>query len=113
MKIMITFFSILIIFAGLIPFFGDKFPIPNKGAAYSVVLLIFSVLMIVLSFVNRLLFGIERFVIIIQGLLLIGVSILPYFPALFTFIPRDGFLHSLVIIIIGAIGLVYGLMGMG
>lgn len=110
---MISFLSAVIVFAGIIPFFGENFPIPNKGTGYSIVLIMLGIIIIVLSIINKLLMGLEKFVLIIQGLLLAGAAILPFFSDLLTFIPREGFLYAGIIILIGALGLIYGLLGMG
>ena len=112
MKIMITFLSALIVFLGIIPFFGS-FPIPNKGTGYSIVLIIFAVLVIAAALMNSLLMGLEKFFLLVEGVAVMIVAILPLLPGLLTFLPREGPLYAGIVIIVGAIGLIYGLLGMG
>lgn len=113
MKIMITFLSLLIIFAGIIPFFGDKSFIPNKGTGYSIVLIVLGILVIIFGIINQLLMGVEKIFIVLQGLLVIGAAVLRFIPALLPSIPRDGVIFDGIIILIGFIGFFYGVIGMG
>jgi hypothetical protein len=113
MKIMISFFSVVIGFIGFIPFLGENFPIPNQGTGYTIVLLVLGILVLTLSIINRLLMGIERSVIILQALAVLGMAALRFIPSLLPALPRDGVMFSVIIIIIGGLGLIYGLVGMG
>ena len=113
MKVMITILSALIIFFGIIPFFGEKFIIPNQGNGYAIVIAVLGVLLIVSAFMNNLLMGIEKFFLIIQALLLLGIALLRFFPAVLAFMPREGFLYPAMVIVVGAIGFIYGFVGMG
>jgi hypothetical protein len=112
MKIMISFLSLVIILAGVIHFF-DKFFLPTKGAGYSIVLLVLGIILLGSSFVNQLLLGLEKFFLVIQAILLIGIAILPFFTTFLTFLPREGFLYAGMVILVGAIGFIYGILGMG
>ncbi len=107
-----SFLSALIVFLGIIHFL-DTFPLPNKGAGYSIVLISFAILVIISSFLNNLLIGIEKFFLVIQGLAILGIATLPLLPNILTFMPREGPIYAGMIIIVGAIGIVYGFMGVG
>ena len=77
------------------------------------VLIIAGIIIMLAALMNSLLMGIEKFFMVSQGILLIGVALLQFIPSLLTFLPREGFLYAGMVIVIGAIGLLYGLMGMG
>ncbi|MBD3164478.1 hypothetical protein GF323_04710 [Candidatus Woesearchaeota archaeon] len=111
MKIMVSIMSALIIAAGILHFFDNLF-IPTKDMGYSAVLIVLGVVLIASSIVNKLLIGFERFFLFVQGILLIGVAVLPFFSALLPVIPKQGPVYAGMVIIIGAIGLLYGVLGM-
>lgn len=113
MKIMITFLSAIIVFLGIIPFLGENFPIPNKGYGYSIILVGLGILIIIASVINNLLMGFEKFVLILQGILIGGIALLPFLPTILIFLPREGPLYAVMIIIVGVLGLIYGVLGMG
>ena len=113
MKIMVSFLSALIAFIGIIPLFGENFFIPNSGVGYSIVLMALGILVIIAAIINGLLMMLEKAFLIFQGVLLVIVAILPLLPEAFSFLPTQGMVYSIIIIIIGGIGLIYGLIGMG
>ena len=110
---MISFLSLLILIAGLLPFFGDKFPIPNKGIGYSIVLIVLGILIVIFGIINNLLLGLEKFIIIIEGILVVCIGILPFLPNFLNFLPREGILYNGAVMLLGILGLIYGLIGMG
>ena len=120
MKIMITIISILIILAGILPFLGENGlgiispAIPTSGIGYSILVICVGVFGLIYAIVNRLLMGPERFVTICLALLTIMGGILPFTSELIKIpLPTSGPLYSGLIILIGAIGLVYGVIAIG
>lgn len=113
MKIMITFLSALIIFTGLMPLLGEEFFIPTAGIGYSIVLIILGAIILFAGAINTLLIGLEKFFLILQGILLVLVGLIKFFPAILPFLPNEGPLYAGTIIIIGGVGLAYGILGMG
>ncbi|HII17224.1 TPA: hypothetical protein HA361_04885 [Candidatus Woesearchaeota archaeon] len=120
MKIMVTFLSLLILLAGILPFLGDAglgiLPkvIPTSGIGYSIVISIIGAIGLAYGFMNQMIFGVERFVIIVIAVLTIGGGILPFFAHFLpAFIQLSQPWHSLSVIAIGALGLAYGIMALG
>ena len=118
MKIMITVLGVLIILAGILPFL-DGFGfipsiIPTTQPGYQFVIIAVGIVGLIYGFLNSLLFGFERFVTIIIGLLTVLGGILPFLQNFLpTFIPTTGPLYSGVIIVVGVIGLIYGFIALG
>lgn len=112
MKIMISLLSILVIFIGAIPFIPN-FPIPKQGPSYSIILIAAGIFLILIAIINQLLVGLEKFMLFIMGAALIFLAGLALLPNLFPVLPHQGFLYSGMIILVGVIGLVYGIIGMG
>lgn len=110
MKIMISLLSFVIVFFGFMHFFNGFF-LPTKGDGYSISLVILGIIVIAMSIINKLLLGLERFFLIIQGILLICVGLLVFFPAMLPLVPREGIAYAGIVLAIGAAGLAYGLMG--
>lgn len=120
MKIMITILSILILLAGVLPFLGVEginiIPntIPTKGMGYSTIVIIIGVIGVAYGFLNKMVMGFERFVTIAIGLLTVLGGILPVLSSSIPdFIPTAGPLYYGLIIILGLVGLVYGVMSLG
>jgi hypothetical protein len=120
MKIMITIISILIILAGVLPFLGENglgilpTSIPTSGIGYSILVICIGIFGLIYAFVNRLLMGPERFVAIVEALLTIMGGIFPFTSEFISLpLPTSGPLYSALIILIGAIGLVYGIIAIG
>lgn len=120
MKIMITIISILIILAGVLPFLGEgglgvlPASIPTTGLGYSVVIVCVGVFGFIYGIVSKLLMGPEKLVAIIEALLTIMGGILPFTSQFISIpLPTSGPLYSGLIILIGAVGLVYGIIAIG
>lgn len=120
MKIMIVILSLLIILAGILPFFGEEglavLPeaIPTSGIGYSIIIIIIGAVGIIYALTFKMVMGLERIVTIAIGLLTVLGGILPFITELFTInLPTSGPAYSIIIIIIGIIGLVYGFMSLG
>ena len=120
MKIMITIISLIIILAGVLPFLGENGlgiispSIPTSGMGYSIIIICIGIFGLIYAFVNRLLMGPERFVTICLALLTILGGILPFITEFISFpVPTSGPLYSGLIILIGAIGLIYGVIAIG
>ena len=112
MKIMITIMSALTVFIGLIPFFGEKFFIPNSGTGYSVILIILGILLVVLGIINQMMMGFERFMIIAEGCIIAFIGVKYFLPAFLTFLPITLPLYALLVVIVGAAFFLYGIFGM-
>ena len=118
MKIMITVLGILIILAGLLPLLGSTGIMPNsaitKAPGYQFVIITIGIIGLIYGAFNSLLFGFEKFATIAIALLTILGGVIPFLqnfmPAL---IPTSGPLYSVIIIIIGIIGLIYGFIALG
>lgn len=120
MKVMITIIGLLIVLAGVLPFLGQDAlnvlppTIPTKGVGYSIIVIVIGVIGLLYGFINKMIMGVERIVTITIGLLTIFGGILPFISALVPkFIPTSGPLYSGIIIIVGLIGVVYGVKGLG
>tara|TARA_B100000315_G_C14483387_1_gene544000 strand:+ start:617 stop:973 length:357 start_codon:yes stop_codon:yes gene_type:complete len=118
MKIMITIIGVLIILAGVLPFLANfgLLPsfIPTEKPTYQFIIIAVGVIGLLYGFLNSMLFGAEKFVTIALALLTVLGGVLPFIqnfvPAI---IPTAGPLYSGLIIIIGAVGMVYGFMAVG
>ena len=120
MKIMVSIISLLIVLAGILPFLGESglnilpAAIPTSGMGYSIIITVIGIIGFIYGVVNGFLMGLEKFVLISVAIMTVLGGILPFISALITLpIPTSGPLYSALIIIIGLIGLVYGIMGIG
>ena len=118
MKIMITVLGILIILAGILPFLGNLGIVPasisTEKPGYQFIIIAVGILALLYGVFNSLLFGFEKFVTIAIALMTILGGIIPFLqnflPAI---IPTTGPLYSVIIIVIGIIGLIYGFIALG
>ena len=118
MKIMITLIGILIVLAGVLPFLSNfgilPSAIPVEKPGYQFIIIVIGIIGLAYGFLNKMLFGAEKFVTIAIALLTILGGILPFIqnfvPAI---IPTSGLLYSGMIIIVGVIGVIYGFIAMG
>ncbi|MFH0868244.1 MAG: hypothetical protein V1831_02940 [Candidatus Woesearchaeota archaeon] len=118
MKIMITIIGILIILAGVLPFLSNMrilpSSIPVEKPGYQFIIIAVGIIGLLYGFFNSYLFGSEKFVTIAIAVLTILGGILPFIqnfmPAI---IPTSGPLYSVVIVIIGIIGMIYGFVALG
>jgi len=118
MKIMITVLGILIILAGLLPLLGSTGILKNsaisKAPGYQFVIITIGVIALIYGAFNSLLFGFEKFVTMAIALLTILGGIIPFLQSFLpAVIPTSGPLYSVVIIVIGIIGLIYGFVALG
>lgn len=120
MKIMITILSLLIVIAGILPFLGQDglkalpSSIPTSGKSYSIIVIVIGVAGLLYGFINKMIMGTERFVTITIALLTVLGGLLPFISFIVPkFIPTTGPVYYGFIIIIGLVGLVYGVMGLG
>ena len=118
MKIMITVLGILIILAGLLPLLGGMGIMPSsaitKAPGYYFVILAIGIIGLIYSAFNSMLFGFEKFVTMAIALLTILGGIIPFLQSFLpAVIPTSGPLYSVVIIVIGIIGLIYGFVALG
>jgi len=112
MKIMISFLSLIVVALGVFPFIPNL-PLPNSGTGYAVILASAGVTLIVAAIFNNLLIGLEKFFLGVEGAVIVIIASLPWLPGFLTFLPREGPFYAVMIIIAGAMGLFYGLLGMG
>jgi len=118
MKVMITVIGILTILAGLLPFLGSigimQDSAITKAPGYQFVIITIGVIGLIYGAFNSLLFGFEKFATISIALLTLLGGIIPFLqnflPAA---IPTSGILYSVIIIITGIIGLIYGFIALG
>lgn len=118
MKIMITVLGILIILAGILPFLSNigilPASIPVQKPGYQFIIVAVGILGLLYGVMNSMLFGTEKFVTIAIALLTILGGILPFIqnfvPAI---VPTSGPVYSLIIIVIGVIGVIYGFVALG
>jgi len=108
MKLMVSFLSFIIVVTGTLPLWLNL-----TSVAYSSILAVVALIVIVLTFINNRLFGFERIFLLAQGAALIVMAALPFIHNFLPFIPRTGLWYSAIILFIGAFGLIYGLMGKG
>ena len=115
MKIMLIFLSILIILAGILPVFGqdglDILPpyIPTEAPGYSLIIATMGLIAMIYGVMNRMLIGIEKFIVLVIGLITILGGLLPYIQFFIPInLPTSGPIYSGIIILIGIITFIYG-----
>ncbi len=120
MKIMITILGFLIVLAGVVPFLGDSglkiIPegIPTSGTLYYGIIIVIGAIGIIYGFFNHMLLGVEKFVTIIVGLMTVFGGVMPFIASFLPeTIPTSGPLHSGIIVVIGLIGIIYGMISVG
>ena len=112
--------SLLIILAGILPFFGKEglaiLPetIPTSGVTYSTIIIIIGAVGIVYALFFKMIMGLEKTVTIAIGLLTILGGVLPFIKETLPIaLPTSGPAYSIIIVVIGIIGLIYGFMSLG
>ena len=118
MKLMITVLGILITLAGILPFLSNvgilPAAIPVQKPGYQFIIVAVGIIGLLYGAMNSMLFGTEKFVTIAIGLLTILGGILPFIqnfvPAA---IPTSGPVYSIIIIVIGIVGIIYGFIALG
>ncbi len=112
--------GILIVITGILPFLGEGslgiLPafIPTSGLGYSIVVIIIGAIGIIYGITNNMVMGTEKFVTIAISIMTILGGVLPFISSLIPeYVPTSGPLYSGLIIIIGGIGIVYGMISMG
>ena len=112
------FVGVLIVLAGIIPLLGfaGVLPkaIPYEGTGYSVIVVSIGVLALVYAFLNITMMGFAKLVAVLIALKTVLGGVLPlaakYLPP---GIPTTGPLYAGLIIVIGGIGIVYGVLSIG
>jgi len=119
MKVMILIIGVLIVLAGVLPFLGEDAlnvlpsSIPTKGIGYSLIVVFVGVIGLLYGFINKMIMGVERLVTITIAFLTITGGILPFISSIVpSAVPTSGVFYSGLIIIVGLIGVVYGVMGL-
>ena len=115
---MIVILGILIILAGVLPFLSNfgilPSSIPVQKPGYQFIIVAVGIIGLLYGAMNSMLFGTEKFVTIAIGLLTILGGILPFIqnfvPAA---IPTSGPVYSIIIIVIGIVGIIYGFVALG
>jgi len=110
---MITILGILIILAGILPFLSNMgiLPptIPVEKPGYQFLIIAIGILGLLYAAFNSMLLGTERPVTIALALLTIIGGILPFIQNFVPVgIPTSGVLYSVIIVVIGVIGVIYG-----
>ncbi len=117
---MIVILSLLILLAGILPFLGEEglgllpASIPTSGLAYSVIVILIGAVGIVYGLANKMVMGLEKMVTVTIGLLTILGGVWPFIKeSLIPAIPTTGPAYSIVLVLIGIVGLVYGFAHLG
>jgi len=118
MKIMITVLGILIILAGILPFLSNigilPAAIPVEKPGYQFIIIAVGIIGLLYGVMNSMLFGTEKIVTIAIALLTILGGILPFIqnfvPAI---VPTSGPVYSIIIVVIGIVGMIYGFIALG
>lgn len=120
MKVQMILISILIILAGILPFFGQDglniLPntIPTSAPGYSFIIVTVGFISLIYGVLNKHIFGTEKVVLFSVGLMTILGGLLPFIKNFIQLpLPASGPLYSGIIILIGAAGLVYGMSKIG
>jgi len=120
MKVQMILISILIILAGILPFFGQDglniLPntIPTAAPGYSFIIIAVGFISLIYGVLNKSIFGTEKIVLYSVGLMTMIGGLLPFIKNFIQLpLPASGPLHSGIIILIGAAGLVYGMSKIG
>jgi hypothetical protein len=120
MKVMMVFLSILIILAGILPFIGKDglgivpAAVPTTAPGYSFIIIAVGFIALIYGVMNKMMIGTEKFVTFSIGLVTILGGLLPFIKSFVPIaIPTAGPLYSGIIILIGAIGLIYGASTIG
>lgn len=115
MKIMLVFLSFLILLAGILPFLGssglnilpEAVPVVTPG--YSLIIISIGTIGLIYGIMSHMLFGIEKFVVISLAMMTILGGILPFIASFIWLpIPTSGAVYSGIIILVGILGVVYG-----
>lgn len=120
MKVQMILISILIILAGMLPFFGQNglnilpVAIPTTAPGYSFIILAVGFISLIYGVMNKMIFGTEKFVLCSVGLMTILGGLLPFIKNFIPIpLPTSGPLYSGIIILIGLIGFIYGASKIG
>lgn len=110
--------SILILLAGIFPFLANfgvipKF-IPTSGTGYYILIIVIGLIGLIYAFINVTMIGLAKIVTICLTLMTVMGGILPFISNFLPInLPTSGPAYSGLIILIGLIGLVYGLISIG
>lgn len=118
MKIMITFLGVLTILAGILPLLGSVGIMSNiaitKAPGYYFVITAIGIIGLLYGMFNSLLFGFEKFATISLGILTLLGGMLPFLQNFMNLpIPVSGLVYSIIIILIGILGMIYGFVALG
>lgn len=113
-RVAVVFIGLLTILAGILPFassFVDGMPaFVAEGIGYSVLIIIIGALGLAYGFLSMTVMGAQKAMIIFLGLLTLFGGVVPLISNMLPdVLPTTGPLYSAIIIIIGVIGLTYGL----
>ena len=109
---MVALVGILTVLAGVLPFLSGLNFIPaayTSGMIYSMIIIVIGVLGLIYGFVSNMLMGAQKALMILFAVLTILGGILPLIKGFVSIpIPTSGPIYSVIIIVIGAIAMVYG-----
>lgn len=118
MKFMISFIGVLTILAGVLPFLSSFGLMPTKftsGVLYAGIIILVGIIGLVYGLFNpgMSLFGAQRFMVVLIGLLTLLGGVLPLIKDLIKLsIPTTGPIYSGIIILIGLAAMMYGFQQM-
>lgn len=112
-QVVITLIGLITILAGVLPFVGSLAGLPLSilsGVGYSIIISVIGILGLLYGFTSMALIGETKFVMISLGLLTLLGGIIPFIKNIIPIaIPTTGALYSGIVIVIGVIGLIYGM----
>ncbi len=118
MRAMISFIGLLTLLAGILPFLKNFKILPNiipaAGIFYYLIIIAIGIIGIIYGIMNPtgMLFGVQQFMVVFIGLLTLAGGVLPLISKYVAFIPAaflSGIIYSVIIILIGIIGIIYGI----
>lgn len=118
MRIVMIIIGILIVLAGALPFLSSvnvlSEAVPTSGAVYSLIIIAIGTLGFIYAIMNVTMMGFSKFVTICLALMTILGGIVPFIASFMpAFIPTTYPIYNLMIVLIGLIGIVYGMVSIG
>ena len=116
MKLVITIIGTLTILAGILPLVSPVLPsfIPTTSPGYQFLIIAIGILGLLYAAFNSMLFGTEKFATMALALLTIAGGILPFIQNFVPLgLPTTGIIYSGIIVVIGIVGIAYGVSAVG
>ena len=115
MRIVMVIIGLLIILAGALPFLSSvnllSEKVPTTGIGYSIIIIAVGTFGFIYAIMNITMMGPAKFVTICLALMTIFGGIIPFIATFLpSYIPTTYPVYNLMIVLVGLIGLVYGIM---